>query len=88
MNLKKKGLKDFYHESEIPPELMQYFEEIEPQTEPCVVADIFFGSGTTAIVAQQNDRRWIGIDLSPEYCDLAKKRITKEAGQYSQMQLI
>jgi len=75
------------HFATFPPDLIK----------PCVLAgcpvqgvvlDPFMGSGTTAIVAQQNDRRWVGVELSLEYCDLAKKRITKEAGQYSQMQLI
>lgn len=39
------------------------------------VLDPFMGSGTTAIAALSNDRNYIGIDISPEYCDLAKKRI-------------
>ncbi len=45
-----------------------------------IVLDPFLGSGTTAIVAQKYGCRWIGIDLNPIYCKIAKKRIT-EAGQ-------
>jgi modification methylase len=33
------------------------------------------GSGTTAISAMNYDREYIGIDLSPEYCKMAEKRI-------------
>tara|TARA_R100001086_G_scaffold246486_1_gene178784 strand:+ start:56 stop:742 length:687 start_codon:yes stop_codon:yes gene_type:complete len=50
---------------------------------PCVVLDPFMGSGTTAVVAQNEGRRWIGIDISEEYCNLAIRRIQNEAAQYS-----
>ncbi len=40
-----------------------------------IVLDPFFGSGTTGLAAVQNDRRYIGIELNAEYCELAKKRI-------------
>ena len=48
---------------------------------PAVVLDPFFGSGTTGEVAQNLGRRWIGIDLKPEYCELAVKRIQNKAAQ-------
>ena len=35
------------------------------------VLDPFSGSGTTGLVAQQNGRRYVGIDLSAEYLDLS-----------------
>ena len=53
--------------------------------EPCILAgcpeggvvlDPFMGSGTTAIVARQHGRRFIGIDLNAEYLELADKRIS------------
>ena len=40
-----------------------------------VVLDPFFGSGTTGLAAVKNDRRYIGIELNAEYCELAKERI-------------
>ena len=40
-----------------------------------VVLDPFLGSGTTAAVARQLRRHYIGIELNPEYCTLAEKRI-------------
>lgn len=39
------------------------------------VLDPFMGSGTTAIAALMNNRKYIGIELSKQYCDLAQKRI-------------
>lgn len=49
------------------------------------VLDPFLGSGTTAAVAQELDRKWIGIELNPEYAALAQKRIDK-AG-FSQIEI-
>jgi len=52
--------------------------------EPCILAgcpeggtvlDPFFGAGTTGLVAQQYGRGWIGIELNPEYAEIAKARI-------------
>jgi len=43
-----------------------------------VVLDPFMGSGTTAVVATNNNRRFVGIDLNPDYLKLADERIRKE----------
>ena len=40
-----------------------------------LVLDPFLGSGTTAVVCEQLNRRWIGIEINMEYCDMVKKRI-------------
>jgi DNA modification methylase len=40
-----------------------------------VVLDPFFGSGTTGFVARELGRSFVGIDVNPEYCALARKRI-------------
>ncbi len=40
-----------------------------------VVLDVFNGAGTTTAVAKQLKRRYIGIDISPEYCKTAEKRL-------------
>jgi site-specific DNA-methyltransferase (adenine-specific) len=39
------------------------------------VLDPFCGSGTTGMACKKLDRDFIGIDISPEYCELARKRI-------------
>ncbi|MEU5428232.1 site-specific DNA-methyltransferase [Streptomyces olivoreticuli] len=42
---------------------------------PGVVLDPFMGSGTTALVAEQHGRHWIGIELNPAYAHLAEERL-------------
>jgi site-specific DNA-methyltransferase (adenine-specific) len=41
-----------------------------------LVIDPFLGSGTTAVVAEQLQRKWKGCDLSAEYCQWAAQRIS------------
>ncbi len=43
-----------------------------------LVLDPFVGSGTTAIAAKKLERRYIGIDVSAEYCRLARERLAAE----------
>ena len=40
-----------------------------------IILDPFLGSGTVAMMAKYNNRKYIGIDNNSEYVDLAKKRI-------------
>ena len=47
---------------------------------PCQVLDPFGGSGTTALVANKLQRDAVIIEISPEYADLADKRISDEGG--------
>jgi DNA modification methylase len=47
--------------------------------EPGVVLDPFVGSGTTCLVARKCGRRSIGIDLNPEYLDLAARRLQQQS---------
>ena len=43
-----------------------------------IVLDPFMGSGTTGMVASQMGRHFVGIELNPEYTELAYKRIGGE----------
>jgi len=43
-----------------------------------LILDPFLGSGTTAVACERLGRRWIGIEISKEYCDIAVKRIKRE----------
>lgn len=43
-----------------------------------IVLDPFNGSGTTCVAAKSLQRRYIGIDISEEYCAIAKERIETE----------
>lgn len=40
-----------------------------------VVLDPFLGSGTTAVASKQTGRKYIGVDLSEEYCKIAEQRV-------------
>ena len=43
-----------------------------------IVCDPMVGSGTTAKIAKRLNRHYIGIDISPKYCDLARQSINGE----------
>lgn len=54
---------------------------------PCILAgcpeggtvlDPFTGSGTTAVVALENNRKFVGTELNPEYIKIAENRIKEE----------
>jgi site-specific DNA-methyltransferase (adenine-specific)/modification methylase len=45
-----------------------------------IVYDPFMGSGTTGVVSQKLNRKWIGSELSPKYCELIQKRIEEVQG--------
>jgi site-specific DNA-methyltransferase (adenine-specific) len=40
-----------------------------------IVLDPFAGSGTSLVAAEILGRRWLGIELSPNYTDIAKTRV-------------
>jgi site-specific DNA-methyltransferase (adenine-specific) len=42
-----------------------------------IVLDPFLGSGTTGVVAVQNNRKFVGIEISKEYFDIARDRIVQ-----------
>ncbi len=60
------------HPAPFPIELAQRCIEASSSD---IVLDPFMGSGTTAIAAIGHMKQWIGIDISPEYCNLATARI-------------
>jgi DNA modification methylase len=57
-------------------------DQIQTWTNPGdVVLDPFFGSGTTGVACQQLGRNYIGLEISPEYCELARTRIAAARGE-------
>lgn len=65
------------HFATFPPKLI----------EPCILAstrpgdfvlDPFFGAGTVGVVAQQSARKYVGIELNPQYVALAANRLAAE----------
>ena len=62
------------HPAAFPVKLI---DRIISSTEAKIILDPFMGSGTTAISAINFDRDYAGIELSPEYCEMARMRIKK-----------
>ncbi len=60
---------------------VQLIDRIISSTTADVVLDPFMGSGTTAVSAINNDRAFIGIELSKAYCEMARKRIKSHSYQ-------
>lgn len=48
---------------------------IIPKIDGNIVIDPFLGSGTTAVAAINLDIEWVGIELNPDYVEIAKKRV-------------
>ena len=70
------------HPTQKPLALME--ELIELSSNPGdTVFDPFMGSGTTAIVASVNGRKWIGCELNEDYINLALKRLNRECGLFA-----
>ena len=75
------------HFATYPPELI----------EPCILAgcpkggtvlDPFFGAGTTGLVADRLQRNCIGIELNPQYVEIAERRLKKEAGMFADVSIM
>jgi DNA modification methylase len=52
-----------------------------------IVLDPFMGSGTSAFSAELLGRRWIGIELSPDYTEIARKRVQSLIDERKQLEL-
>ena len=69
-----------YHPTQKPVGLFVLI--LEERSKPTdLILDPMIGSGTTAIACERLNRRWIGIEISEAYCEIAKKRIEKERSQ-------
>lgn len=65
------------HPARFPEKLVEFFI-LSGTNEGDLVLDPFSGSGTTAISAERNGRKWIGIDANSDYCELAAARMNIE----------
>jgi site-specific DNA-methyltransferase (adenine-specific) len=61
------------HPAPFPVDLI---DRIVSSTNSRLIFDPFMGSGTTAIASLMNNRNYLGIEISPEYCDMANERIS------------
>ena len=63
------------HPTQKPIALMKW---LISQTTADIILDPFVGSGTTCVAAKQLGRKYIGIEISPEYCKIAEDRLKQE----------
>jgi len=63
------------------PEKLAYDHIISWSNENDIVFDPFMGSGTTAKMAERSNRKWIGCEISKEYCEITKSRLETERTQ-------
>ena len=63
-----------YHIHQKPLDLIKHLILVSTN-ENDIVLDPFIGSGTTAIACEKLSRKWIGIEINPDYCEIAKERI-------------
>ena len=68
-------MKDHNHPAMFPEELPRRLMKLFTYRND-IVLDPFNGAGTTTLVAQKLHRRFIGIDLSDQYCSAALKRLS------------
>ena len=63
-----------FHPTQKPLELLEYLVKTY-SNEGDLVLDFTCGSGTTLVACEKLNRRWIGIEINPDYCKIAKERI-------------
>lgn len=67
------------HPTVKPQALMEYLCKLTSVPTGGTVLDPFMGSGSTLLAAHSVGRSAIGIDLEEKYCEIAAKRLTKQA---------
>ena len=68
----------------------------ERLVEPCILAgcpeggvvlDPFAGSGTTGVVAKRLRRNFVGVEINPDYWQMATDRIAATAAEFQQLEI-
>jgi len=54
-------------------------------TEPGIVLDPFAGAGTTLLKAKELGRRFVGVELNPDYADMARARVGLDVNDASRI---
>ncbi len=76
------SLKNCPHPAIYPVKIVEEFIKLLTRRGD-VILDPFVGSGSTAVAAFQNERVYIGFDISEEYCSYAQKRLSGVKHQLS-----
>jgi len=67
------------HPTQKPVRVMQWCLSFAPDAE--TILDPFMGSGSTGVAAMIEGRKFIGIEISEEYCAIARSRIQRAQGK-------
>jgi site-specific DNA-methyltransferase (adenine-specific) len=63
-----------FHPTVKPLKLIEYLVRLVTPMDG-IVLDPFIGTGATAVACEKLSRRWIGIEINPEYYEIARRRI-------------
>lgn len=77
----RKGDDERVHPTQKPEGVMAWC--IQQAGMPETILDPFLGSGTTAVAAKKLGRHFLGFEISPEYCRIARERIALVEAQPS-----
>jgi DNA modification methylase len=75
------------HFATFPPEIPETCIKAGTK-EGDTVLDPFNGAGTTGLVATRLNRNYIGIELNPEYVEMAQRRIVNDAPMFNSVELL
>jgi site-specific DNA-methyltransferase (adenine-specific) len=76
------------HPTQKPLSLMRYLVRLTRTPTGGVVLDPFMGSGTTGMACAYEGRDFIGIDITPEYVDIARARIEAAQAEMVQAEMV
>ena len=65
-----------FHPTTKPTELMKWCLSFFPEAK--TILDPFAGSGTTLVAAKEMQLDCTGIEISPEYCEIARQRLAAQ----------
>ncbi|MFX1451234.1 MAG: DNA-methyltransferase [Promethearchaeota archaeon] len=70
----ERNMKKYGHPAMFPEELVRRVLKLFSYKHD-IILDPFNGAGTTTLTAKKLSRRYLGIDISEKYCEIAKKRL-------------
>lgn len=70
----RQNMKKFNHPAVFPEELVERALKLFSYQED-IILDPFNGVGTTTYVAKNIGRKYLGIEISQDYCEIARKRL-------------
>lgn len=82
----ERRMKQYNHPAMFPEELVERCLKLFSY-QGDVVLDPFNGAGTTTAVAERLGRHYVGIDISPRYCETAEKRLREQKAKGKQQEL-